>query len=123
MKAIERRENILRILAEKQEPVSGINLAKELNVSRQVIVQDIALLRAAGNDILSMNQGYLIQSGNDKNLHFYPKPQPTNYVKKSSKKKTAALDTDAPALAIEPDDDEPDYDFSSYSSTSEYGWN
>lgn len=63
MKAIERRENILRILSEKQEPVSGISLAKELNVSRQVIVQDIALLRAAGNDILSMNQGYLIQSG------------------------------------------------------------
>lgn len=71
-----------------------------------------------------LEEGYLIQSGNDKNLHFYPKPQPTNYVKKSSKKKTAAaLDTDAPALATEPDDDEPDYDFSSYSSTSEYGWN
>jgi len=63
MKAIERRENILRLLSEKQEPVSGTALANELNVSRQVIVQDIALLRAAGNDILSMNQGYLIQSG------------------------------------------------------------
>lgn len=63
MKAIERRENILRILAEKQQPVPGVALARELNVSRQVIVQDIALLRAAGNDILSMNQGYLIQSG------------------------------------------------------------
>lgn len=63
MKAIERRENILRILSERQQPVSGVSLAKELNVSRQVIVQDIALLRAAGNDILSMNQGYLIQSG------------------------------------------------------------
>lgn len=63
MKAIERRENILRILSERQQPVSGITLAKELDVSRQVIVQDIALLRAAGNDILSMNQGYLIQSG------------------------------------------------------------
>lgn len=63
MKAIERRENILRILAEKQEPVSGVNLAKELNVSRQVIVQDIAILRAAGNEILSMNQGYLIKAG------------------------------------------------------------
>ena len=63
VKAIERRENILRLLSEKQEPVSGTALANELNVSRQVIVQDIALLRAAGNDILSMNQGYLIQSG------------------------------------------------------------
>lgn len=63
LKAIERRENILRILSEQQQPVSGISLAKELNVSRQVIVQDIALLRAAGNEILSMNQGYLIRSG------------------------------------------------------------
>lgn len=63
MKAIERRENILRILSERQEPVAGVVLAGQLNVSRQVIVQDIALLRAAGNDILSMNQGYLIQSG------------------------------------------------------------
>lgn len=63
MKAIERRENILRILSERQQPVTGIALARELDVSRQVIVQDIALLRAAGNDILSMNQGYLIQSG------------------------------------------------------------
>lgn len=63
MKAVERREAILRILAERREPVSGISLAKQLDVSRQIIVQDIALLRASGNDILSMNQGYLIQSG------------------------------------------------------------
>ena len=70
-----------------------------------------------------LEEGYLIQVGNDKNLHFYPKPQPTNYVKKSSKKKTAAApDDDAPTLAAEPDDDEPDYEFSSYSSNSEYGW-
>lgn len=63
MKAVERREKILKILAEGREPISGISLARQMNVSRQVIVQDIALLRAAGNDILSMNQGYLIQSG------------------------------------------------------------
>ena len=69
-----------------------------------------------------LEEGYLLQEGNEKKLHFYPKPQPTNYVKKSSKKKTAAPDTDAPALAVEPDDDEPDYEFSSYSSNSEYGW-
>ena len=70
-----------------------------------------------------LEEGYLLQEGNEKKLHFYPKPQPTNYVKKSSKKKTAAApDMDAPALAAEPDDDEPDYEFSSYSSNSEYGW-
>lgn len=63
MKGIERREKILKLLADGRCPISGISLARKLHVSRQVIVQDIALLRAAGNDILSMNQGYLIQSG------------------------------------------------------------
>ncbi len=63
MKGIERREKILKLLADGRRPISGVSLARQLHVSRQVIVQDIALLRAAGNDILSMNQGYLIQSG------------------------------------------------------------
>lgn len=63
MKAIERRECILRILSESRQPVSGVSLATKLNVSRQIIVQDIALLRAAGNEILSLNQGYMIQAG------------------------------------------------------------
>ena len=30
-----------------------------------------------------LENGYLLQEGNDKKLNFYPKPQPTNYVKKS----------------------------------------
>lgn len=38
-------------------PVSATALAKELGVSRQVIVQDIALLRAEGEHILSTNRG------------------------------------------------------------------
>ena len=42
-------------------PVSGVALAKQVNVSRQVVVQDIALLRANGVNILSTNKGYLIQ--------------------------------------------------------------
>lgn len=43
--------------------MSGSLLAKELDVSRQVIVQDIALLRAGGDDILSTNRGYVLQGG------------------------------------------------------------
>ena len=42
--------------------VAGVALAKELDVSRQVIVQDIALLRANGAAIFSTNRGYLIQA-------------------------------------------------------------
>ena len=40
--------------------MSGTELAKTLGVSRQVIVQDIALLRAVNRDILSTNKGYVL---------------------------------------------------------------
>ena len=43
MNAEKRRDNILKLLAESDSPLSGTDLAKCLAVSRQVIVQDIAL--------------------------------------------------------------------------------
>ncbi len=55
-----RRENILDILRKSSEPVSGSQLAKNLSVSRQIIVTDIALLRAANHNIISTNQGYIL---------------------------------------------------------------
>ena len=61
MKNEDRREKIIQILQASQEPVSGVDLSKRLQVSRQVIVQDIALLRANGMNIFSTNRGYLIQ--------------------------------------------------------------
>jgi len=61
MNGDKRRESILQQLAESSLPISGLQLAKLLNVSRQVIVQDIALLRAEKNDILSTNTGYIIK--------------------------------------------------------------
>ena len=45
MNAEKRRENILKLLAESDSPLSGTDLAKCLAVSRQVIVQDIALIK------------------------------------------------------------------------------
>lgn len=63
MNGEKRREKILGILKTSARPVSGSRLSKELQVSRQVIVQDVALLRAAGNDILSTNRGYVLQGG------------------------------------------------------------
>lgn len=56
-----RRNDIVRILESSEAPVSGLALSKTLQVSRQVIVQDIALLRANGRKILSTNRGYLLQ--------------------------------------------------------------
>ena len=58
----ERREQILKILKSSTEPIAGIDLAKQLNVSRQIIVQDMALIRANGTEIISTNRGYIIQT-------------------------------------------------------------
>lgn len=56
----QRRKELIRLLETGMEPVSGAALAKKFGVSRQVIVQDIALLRATDKTILSTNKGYLI---------------------------------------------------------------
>jgi transcriptional regulator of NAD metabolism len=54
----ERRAEILRTMQTLNAPVSGTALAKKYHVSRQVIVQDIALLRAAQYEIQSTQRGY-----------------------------------------------------------------
>ena len=59
MKAKERREAILSRLKPEAAPISATVLAGEFGVSRQIIVGDIALLRAAGYDILSTPRGYV----------------------------------------------------------------
>lgn len=56
----ERREKIIHMLSDSKEPISGLALSKQLEVSRQVIVQDIALLRAKDIDIYSTCRGYMI---------------------------------------------------------------
>lgn len=56
----ERREQILKILRSSEEPVAGTELAGQLCVSRQVIVQDMALIRANGIDVMATNRGYVI---------------------------------------------------------------
>ena len=54
-----RRQEILRYIEESEKPVSGQKLAEMFHVSRQVIVQDIALLRAGDKEIFSTNRGYI----------------------------------------------------------------
>lgn len=60
MTGSERRAYIIEQIQSSRLPVSGMALAKRCEVSRQVIVQDIALLRTAGYDILSTNRGYIL---------------------------------------------------------------
>lgn len=56
----DRRNEIVERIRNSETPVSGRALAAAFDVSRQVIVQDIALIRAAGHNILSTNRGYII---------------------------------------------------------------
>lgn len=62
MTGAERRENILKQMQENKTPLSGQKLAENFGVSRQVIVQDIALIRAAGHDVISTNRGYILNA-------------------------------------------------------------
>lgn len=62
MTVAERRTQILNEIKNSRGPVPGSRLAEQYAVSRQVIVQDIALIRAAGHAILSTNRGYLLQA-------------------------------------------------------------
>ena len=61
MTGSDRRQEILKNIKESDRPVSGSKRAKDYDVSRQVIVQDIALLRASGYDIISTNRGYVLE--------------------------------------------------------------
>lgn len=65
MNGKERRQQIINIIQDNNGPVAGTELAKQLGVSRQVIVQDMALIRANGVEVLSTNRGYVIQGTND----------------------------------------------------------
>lgn len=56
----ERRKKILEKLQDEKTALSGTALAREFHVSRQVIVTDIALLRANDHHIMSTNRGYLL---------------------------------------------------------------
>ena len=57
----ERRDYILTELMENDTPISASNFAKRLQVSRQVIVNDVALLRANNHVIEATNKGYIIR--------------------------------------------------------------
>ncbi|WP_088102641.1 transcription repressor NadR [Halalkalibacter urbisdiaboli] len=56
----ERRRVIIDWLKESPLPITGSELAKRANVSRQVIVQDISILKAKNLPILPTAQGYLL---------------------------------------------------------------
>jgi uncharacterized protein len=68
----ERRQLILQWLKESSKPLTGAELATKTNVSRQVIVQDISLLKSRNEPIIATSQGY---------LYLQTKPQEQTYTR------------------------------------------
>lgn len=54
----ERRQEILQLIKQRGAPITGTELAQFANVSRQVIVNDMNLLKAKNEPIISTSQGY-----------------------------------------------------------------
>ena len=69
MEANSRREQVLQTIKQSKAPISASLLAKTLNVSRQVIVGDVALLRAQGNEIIATARGYILPEIRMNNLY------------------------------------------------------
>lgn len=61
MNVQQRRAKILALLKDAQVPVSASALAERLCVSRQIIVGDVALLRASGSHISATPRGYVYE--------------------------------------------------------------
>ncbi|EJO5348928.1 transcription repressor NadR [Clostridium botulinum] len=64
MNSIERRKSIENMLIKDNNPIKGNEIGKQLGVTRQVIVKDIAILRASGKNIIATPEGYLIPNEN-----------------------------------------------------------
>ena len=84
-----RKEILLQLLKEAQKPLNGQSLAEHFHVTRQIIVQDIAVLRADGAPILSTNRGYI-----------YKENKANSFVHKLFKVKHKEEDMEQELLAI-----------------------
>ena len=70
MNAAQRREEIGDMLRAVRHPLSASTIARKFAVSRQVIVGDIALMRASGQNILATPRGYILQAQEEENAYF-----------------------------------------------------
>lgn len=61
MSGEERRNQLVKSLRKNSRAITASELARKYEVSRQVVVQDVALLRANGYDIIATNRGYILR--------------------------------------------------------------
>lgn len=66
MSSIKRREEIIKMLIESNKAIKGTELASLFGVTRQIIVKDIAILRAEGNTIIATPDGYIYNKHTNK---------------------------------------------------------
>lgn len=64
-----RRDQIIHIIQKSEKPISATTLAKHFGVSRQIIVGDVALIRASGTHIIATPRGYVLDE--QKSEHTY----------------------------------------------------
>lgn len=62
----ERQLKILKLIKETNSPLSASKIGQMLGVSRQLVVGDIALLRASGYEIVATPRGYIMNSSQTK---------------------------------------------------------
>lgn len=60
MKVDERRKSIVNLLLSEGKAIAGGELSRRFSVSRQIIVQDISMLKEQGYDIISTHRGYVL---------------------------------------------------------------
>jgi transcriptional regulator of NAD metabolism len=68
MTGAERRKMILKLMNESSTPLSGGALGTATGVSRQVVVQAIALLRSEGHSIMATARGYLLNAPKEEKI-------------------------------------------------------
>lgn len=68
MNSEERRTLIYDFLDKSSEPLKGERLARKLGVTRQIIVKDIAILRASGSKIIATPKGYIVSQIKKNNI-------------------------------------------------------
>ena len=69
MNSEQRREKIISVLQMSDKPVSAACFAGEFSVTRQIIVADIALLRARGHQIRAEHKGYVLEKSDSCDMH------------------------------------------------------
>lgn len=69
MTSNQRREKLKQLLNNASAPLSASFLADKLSVSRQIIVGDVALLRAANVPVLATPRGYIMQTETSGNIY------------------------------------------------------